>query len=83
MLARIIGNDVLAWLLLSGTTLLSWLIFTETHAQAIAYTIILLSSTKVYLVGVSFMEVFEANPIFIKVFHMWVALLTVLFWWAY
>lgn len=83
MLERLLENDSLAWLVLTASTLLSWFLFEDTHASTIAYTIILLSSVKVYVIGVSFMEVFQANRVFIQIFHMWTAMLTLLFCWAY
>jgi len=60
-------------------TLASWLLFEDAQWALAVYLIVLLSSFKVYLIGVSYMEVFRANPIFIHAFHIWVIVVSVMF----
>lgn len=79
MVSRFIHNANAVWLFLVAVTLISWLLFEDTDWDFAIYLIVVLSSLKVYLIGLSYMEVLRANPVFIHAFHIWVIGVSVMF----
>ena len=79
MLSIFRHNATAVWVLLMVITLASWLLFEDSVWEWAIYLIIGLSSFKVYLIGLSYMEVFRANPIFVQAFHIWVIAVSVMF----
>lgn len=78
MLKKLIHNEDLAWVLLIVTTLLMWTLIEGASHQAAVLAIIFLSSFKVYLIGVAFMEVFLSNQVFKIFFHLWIGLVALM-----
>ena len=72
VLTKIIHNETLMWVLLVAATLLTWLLIEESLTDVAIYTVIVLSSVKVYLIGVSYMEIYQANAFFRRFYHVWV-----------
>jgi hypothetical protein len=71
-------NEDLAWMLLILTTLLMWVLIEGKAHDAAVLAIIFLSSFKVYLIGVAFMEIFLANQVFKIFFHLWIGLVALM-----
>jgi hypothetical protein len=59
-------------------TLLTWFIIEGEHTNLAIITIVLLSTLKVYLIGISFMEIFRANKVFKIFYHVWIALVALM-----
>ncbi|MCB1667368.1 MAG: cytochrome C oxidase subunit IV family protein [Porticoccaceae bacterium] len=73
-LHKLIDNAILVWALLVVVTLLTWVLVEENLTDVAIYIVIILSSAKVYLIGVSYMEIFRANHIFRNFYHIWILL---------